>query len=170
MCSATRGLVRSPRSCEVVGRAQAKGVINHAPTDPPRPFPSVSQARLGPLLPGSSPQCAPAITDGGRARALRIAKKERHICLSKGWGAGIRTPIGRSRVGSPTVERHPIDGDGTPTALAWHNHITASIRVCQAPWPAPAAGPLSRDSRRSKRRAKRSGEPRPPAPPAGEQA
>lgn len=24
------------------------------------------------------------------------------------WGAGIRTPIGRSRVGSPTVERHPI--------------------------------------------------------------
>ncbi len=25
-----------------------------------------------------------------------------------GWGAGIRTPIGRSRVGSPTVERHPI--------------------------------------------------------------
>ena len=24
-----------------------------------------------------------------------------------GWGAGIRTPIGRSRVGSPTVERHP---------------------------------------------------------------
>ncbi len=29
------------------------------------------------------------------------------IIVSLSWGAGIRTPIGRSRVGSPTVERHP---------------------------------------------------------------
>ena len=29
------------------------------------------------------------------------------IVVYDGWGAGIRTPIGRSRVGSPTVERHP---------------------------------------------------------------
>ena len=29
------------------------------------------------------------------------------VKVSTGWGAGIRTPIGRSRVGSPTIERHP---------------------------------------------------------------
>ncbi len=29
------------------------------------------------------------------------------IIVYLGWGAGIRTPIGRSRVGSPTIERHP---------------------------------------------------------------
>src|SRR6266480_570251 len=37
------------------------------------------------------------------------AKKERGWLplLKIGWGAGIRTPIDRSRVGRPTVERHP---------------------------------------------------------------
>ena len=35
----------------------------------------------------------------------------------RGWGAGIRTPIGRSRVGSPTVERHPITCAGTMRLL-----------------------------------------------------
>src|SRR5579875_3637664 len=37
-----------------------------------------------------------------------ITKKRGHLALScAGWGAGIRTPIDRSRVGSPTIERHP---------------------------------------------------------------
>src|SRR6266516_2056645 len=42
------------------------------------------------------------------------------IVVYDGWGAGIRTPIGRSRVGSPTVERHPkvISGKYNTLTLA----------------------------------------------------
>ncbi len=41
-----------------------------------------------------------------------------------GWGAGIRTPIGRSRVGSPTIERHPNFVGGM--------YDTLSLVGCQA--------------------------------------
>ena len=34
-------------------------------------------------------------------------KKEKPSRFLLSWGTGIRTPIGRSRVGSPTVERYP---------------------------------------------------------------
>ena len=40
------------------------------------------------------------------------------------WGAGIRTPIGRSRVGSPTVERHP-------NAVS-ESYDTLTLKPCQA--------------------------------------
>src|SRR5579883_2092861 len=35
-----------------------------------------------------------------------IKKKRGVKPLFQSWSAGIRTPIGRSRVGSPTIERH----------------------------------------------------------------
>ena len=40
------------------------------------------------------------------------------------WGAGIRTPIGRSRVGSPTVERHPN--------VVSEGYDTLTLKPCQA--------------------------------------
>jgi hypothetical protein len=46
------------------------------------------------------------------------------IFVYDGWGAGIRTPIGRSRVGSPTVERHPNVFSG--------KYDTLTLALCQA--------------------------------------
>ncbi len=57
------------------------------------------------------------------ARA-RVVFKGGASYLTVGWGAGIRTPIGRSRVGSPTVERHPN--------VIGERYDTLTLAHCQA--------------------------------------
>jgi hypothetical protein len=46
------------------------------------------------------------------------------FCSIPGWGAGIRTPISRSRVGCPTIERHPN--------LVRVKYDTLTVAICQA--------------------------------------
>jgi hypothetical protein len=46
------------------------------------------------------------------------------LIFNLNWGAGIRTPIGRSRVGSPTVERHPN--------VVSEKYDTLTLKPCQA--------------------------------------
>jgi hypothetical protein len=60
---------------------------------------------------------------------LRYEDKKKKRCETHlffhSWGAGIRTPIDRSRVGRPTIERHPI------TSRVWC-YDTLSWKCCQA--------------------------------------
>ena len=49
------------------------------------------------------------------------------IIVYDSWGAGIRTPIGRSRVGSPTVERHPNVVSGKYDTLT---HARCQAKFC----------------------------------------
>ncbi len=60
------------------------------------------------------------------------SKKRGQIDLSAGWGAGIRTPIGRSRVGSPTIERHPIVCSDLSEISLRAMYITVPVARCQA--------------------------------------
>jgi len=64
----------------------------------------------------------------GNQGQLKTQKKEKLSQLLPGWGAGIRTPIGRSRVGSPTIERHP----NMSCSFVRAAYDTVSIRECQA--------------------------------------
>jgi hypothetical protein len=60
--------------------------------------------------------------------------KRRGYIPLPGWGAGIRTPIGRSRVGSPTVERHPNTCTAeTELSAVCTTYDTPTIASCQAP-------------------------------------
>src|SRR6266487_4583512 len=63
--------------------------------------------------------------------ASKKTKTERRACPLRGWGAGIRTPIGRSRVGSPTVERHPIETGGRLPVIG-EEYNTLTFARCQA--------------------------------------
>src|SRR5581483_8234274 len=58
------------------------------------------------------------------------AQKRRGRPPLRGWGTGIRTPIGRSRVGSPTVERYPIR---TRPMFVRESYDTLTFASCQAP-------------------------------------
>src|SRR5689334_18833329 len=64
------------------------------------------------------------ITDHTNKRANHMILIGPFICSENGWGAGIRTPIGRSRVGSPTVERHPN--------VVSERYDTLTLQPCQA--------------------------------------
>src|SRR5436189_26967 len=63
--------------------------------------------------------------------ASKKTKTERHTCPLRGWGAGIRTPIGRSRVDSPTVERHPIETGGRLPVVG-EEYNTLTFARCKA--------------------------------------
>ncbi len=81
-------------------------------------------------------RCLPPFSSPRRQAIERQQKRRGHFASPTGWGAGIRTPIGRSRVGSPTVERHPNKLVWTRPRL--RKHITAATRICQAPTPLAA--------------------------------
>lgn len=61
-------------------------------------------------------------------KVVEDTKKEKPSQLLPGWGAGIRTPIGRSRDGSPTIERHP----NISRSFVRDAYDTVSSRECQA--------------------------------------
>ena len=63
----------------------------------------------------------PVIMINGANLIVWIGPVYHYDCF--GWGAGIRTPIGRSRVGSPTVERHPN--------VASERYDTLTLMPCQ---------------------------------------